>query len=258
MKKQWYPLLSKFTNPPGTWEERQANDVAYALGLGHPIKNMFDKNKPAVDKGGYHWWHYWAYSGKNLESALLLSKHFKKEHWISGCSEHPWHVLIMEEHFHLYSKCVKYWGEPSAVQPTRKGCSIDHAIAWSGSKEWLKKIPVSALTTDVESDENGFCPLTIAIHRGGGEWIETWLARGSDPGCPDKQGKTPLHHAALYGNPEWFNILLDAGGDSNKKDNQGISASQIFKLREGRVEEKELISLREHWNRKRLQVLNFI
>lgn len=294
MNLNGHSLLSLLKTPPGTWEARRAQPWACALGLGQELPDeawleleQLPQGKVRDDRG-YHPWHYWAYHGLHEENGLRLAKVLKQrqkklisrlsqeknlqeknlqdknlqdknlEEYENVDQEHPWHILCMGGHSSQVDRVKSWWGEMTHVRPTIHGVSLAHAMAWSGHSGWLNSRFKFMWQKPVDLDHQGLSPLMISIHRGDLFWVQSLLEWGLDPNEQDHQGKTALHHAALYGEPELFNVLLDANADVTIKDHQGLSARQLFKMREGHLQEKDIASLKEHWHRRKLQVLKFI
>jgi hypothetical protein len=84
---------------------------------------------------------------------------------------------------------------------------------------------------NLQSESNGYTPLTWASSRGHTEVVRLLLEAGADVNVAANDGQTALMRAADYGHAETLRLLIDSGADVNAKSNNGITALRFATLK---------------------------
>ena len=246
----------RWQQPIGSWRARGAQSAALRAGLGLPCPPV---NKAAPkDDHGFTLWHYWANSPRPHESFAQLHRRLgdTHAHEVSQDGTHPWHYLLHHGHVKALDAWAKAFGAIQEIAPNQAGDTLAHAAAWSGEVACLAKLSHLDMAHINHTDDKGFTPLIIAIHRGGLEAARALLMAGADPDVVDQQGRSAMHHAALYGDIGLLGFFEDAGGDAQAPDFTGLSASSIVRTRRNSTVQ-DLEGIRIYWARQKTERLNF-
>jgi ankyrin repeat protein len=90
----------------------------------------------------------------------------------------------------------------------------------SGSADMVRLLLQAGADPNVK-DKDGWTPLMFAVTFGSVDMVKALLQARADLKARDKDGWTPLMFAVTYGSAEMVKLLLQAGADPNAKDNDG-------------------------------------
>lgn len=248
--------FTHWTPPSGFWRERGACAAALRLGMGLSVSPVeAQRHAGEVDQAGFTLWHYWAESPDPSLTWPVLSRCptlAANRDKLSLNGEHPWHRLAGHGRTESLQSWSATWGSVP-LEPTAGEDTVLHWAAWSGNGSTLEFL-LNGSTTELLShpDNQGYTPLTLAVHRLREQDVARLLLAGSDPNVPDHQGRTPLHHAALYGDHALMTLMEQSGGDGDLPDHHGDTPYALLHARREKTD-RDRQSLSEHW-RKRYQV----
>ncbi len=269
-----FPLWSQ---PPGRWVTRGADDSAQMIGMGLTAQTTVDSDERRwLDADGRTRWHYWAGSDDPAthwsEALERLDPGMRDVTDSEGA--HPWHWLAWRGMGETMLLWKSKFGQPAAGRWQQD--TLLHCAAWSGHRGTID-VAIGETDNDTTAGEDGSCadqtrsdqaglaqgcldqdgyqqinprdkrgrtPVLIAIYRCQKDDIMSMIKRGADPDITDERGRSALHHAALLGDYELLGGLEDAGGDADLRDQDGLRPADILERHQN---EAATVALRAHW-----------